>query len=189
MLVTTNRKQGGRGGVVTYDHLKNDLARYMRSDRNPEARFTTMLDLYRLPRDFPARSEIPTGTPGLAKVAALEAALKRDLPDSRFVPYIQLHEFEALLYCDLSQLSKHFSGGGSDVGFADLAREVAGMAPEDINEGDTTAPSKRIIKHVDIYKRSKVRVGAIAAAAIGLPSLRARCPHFDAWVSALEKLR
>lgn len=59
---------------------------------------------------------------------------------------------------------------------------------EKIDEEATTAPSKRIINHVPIYDRLKVRVGAPAAAAIGLPRLRAKCPHFNAWVSRLETL-
>ena len=62
------------------------------------------------------------------------------------------------------------------------------MAPEDINEGAATAPSKRIIRHVPIYERNKVRVGAPAAAAIGLNTLRLKCPHFGDWLSRLEAL-
>lgn len=69
-----------------------------------------------------------------------------------------------------------------------FAVEVQGIPPEEINEGTTTAPSKRIIQHVPVYERSKVRVGASAAAAIGLPVLRTKCPHFDAWLRQLEKL-
>jgi hypothetical protein len=65
---------------------------------------------------------------------------------------------------------------------------VAGFRPEEINEGATTAPSKRIIRHLPVYERSKVRVGAAAAAAIGLPALREKCPHFNDWLSRLESL-
>ena len=73
-------------------------------------------------------------------------------------------------------------------GCADLQREVGNLATEEINEGAHTAPSKRIIRHLPAYERSKVRVGAPAAAAIGLPALRAKCPHFDDWLTRLEKL-
>jgi hypothetical protein len=62
------------------------------------------------------------------------------------------------------------------------------MEPEEIDEGPTTAPSKRIINHVSIYDRLKVRVGATAAAAIGLPGLRVKCPHFNERVSKLDML-
>jgi hypothetical protein len=42
--------------------------------------------------------------------------------------------------------------------------------------------------HLPIYERNKVRVGAPAAAAIGLPVLREKCPHFAQWLAGLEKL-
>jgi len=34
----------------------------------------------------------------------------------------------------------------------------------------------------------KVRVGAPAAGAIGLPVLREKCPHFGQWLARLERL-
>jgi hypothetical protein len=69
-----------------------------------------------------------------------------------------------------------------------LRNEVRGLAPEEIDDGESTAPSKRIIKHVRQYEKSKPRVGAPAAAAIPLPLLRSRCPHFDSWIGTLEDL-
>ncbi|CAI8826952.1 protein of unknown function [Methylocaldum szegediense] len=106
--------------------------------------------------------------------------------DDRFHPYIQLHEFEALLYCDLGQLQRRIPGSESAI--TALAQEVAGLAPEDINEGADTAASKRIIRYLPIYEKTKVRIGAPAAAAIGLPTLRKLCLHFDEWVCKLEGL-
>lgn len=185
-VVLTNRKLGKRGGILDFEKIHGDLQRLMREDGHPEARFTTMVDLYALPPEFPGWEAAQRKTVPQERVAALEAALKANIGDSRFLPYIQLHEFEALLYCDLSQLQQRIAD--SERAFAALATEVRGMEPEEINEGATTAPSKRIINHVPIYDRLKVRVGAPAAAAIGLPALRTKCPHFNAWVSRLEAL-
>lgn len=185
-VVLTNRKLGKRGGILDFDRIQGDLQRLMREDSQPEARFTTMIDLYALPPEFPGWAEARQKIEPKERVAALESAFQAKLGDSRFLPYIQLHEFEALLYCDLSQLQQRITD--SERAFAALAREVQGMEPEEINEGATTAPSKRIINHVPIYDRLKVRVGAPAAAAIGLPGLRARCPHFNEWVGRLEML-
>src|SRR5262249_34587243 len=120
-------------------------------------------------------------------IAVLETAFQTEMRDLRFFPYIQLHEFEALLYCDLSQLQLRIPNSETAIGA--LSEDVAGLAPEEINEGATTAPSKRIIRHLPIYERTKVRIGAPAAAAIGLPALRERCPHFDSWVRGLEGFR
>ncbi|MFA5514998.1 MAG: DUF4276 family protein [Desulfuromonadales bacterium] len=185
-VVLTNRKMGKRGGILDFDKIRGDLLRLMREDRQPEARFTTMIDLYALPAEFPGWPEARRKNQPAERVAALEAAFQAEMGDRRFLPYIQLHEFEALHYCDLSQLQRRIAA--TEKGFAALAAEVRGMEPEEIDEGATTAPSKRIINHIPIYERLKVRVGAPAAAAIGLPALRARCPHFNAWISRLERL-
>jgi hypothetical protein len=56
-VVVTNRKLGKRGGVLGFRTIQGDLQRLMREDRRPEARFTTMLDLYALPSDFPGWTE------------------------------------------------------------------------------------------------------------------------------------
>jgi hypothetical protein len=158
----------------------------MRQDRQLEARFTTMIDLYALPLDFPGWGDARKKALPLDRVLTLESAFQKQLGEARFLPYIQLHEFETLLYCDLSQLTRRIDN--TEKAFSTLQKEIAGLAPEEINEGDTTAPSKRIIKHVPLYERLKVRVGAPAAAAIGLHTLRANCPHFSQWVSRLEQL-
>jgi hypothetical protein len=185
-LVITNRKLGCRGGITDYRKIRSDLVMRLKEDAKPEARFTTMLDLYALPGEFPGWVQANACAAAIQKVAALESALHADLADTRFIPYIQLHEFEALLFCDLSELQNRISGSGQAL--ANLARSVQHLSPEDINQGPTTAPSKRIINHVPIYEKTKVRVGAPAAAAIGLSKLRSKCPHFDAWIDRLESL-
>ncbi|NOT21876.1 MAG: DUF4276 family protein [Nitrospiraceae bacterium] len=185
-VVLTNRKLGKRGGIIDYDKIRGDLHRLMQEDPQSDARFTTMIDLYALPNQFPGWTEAKKLTHPQDRIKKLEESLKADFPDRRFMPYIQLHEFEALLYCDLSQLKKRLSG--SEVGLRKLEHEVKGIPPEEIDEGATTAPSKRIIRYAPTYEKSKVRVGVPAAAAIGLSALRNKCPHFNSWVTNLEAL-
>jgi uncharacterized protein DUF4276 len=185
-VVVTNRKLGKRGGILDFDKIKGDICRLMKEDRHGEARFTTMVDLYALPSQFPGWTEAQTKLHPIERVAVLEKALETELAEPRFLPFIQLHEFEALLYCDLGELQRRIAN--SETGISVLKTEVMHLEPEQINEGATTAPSKRIIHHVPIYKRNKVRVGAPSAAAIGLNNLRTKCPHFGNWVSRLETL-
>jgi hypothetical protein len=185
-VVVTSRKLGKRGGILDFDKIKGDLTRLMKQDDQPEAHFTTMIDLYALPKEFPGWDEAHRKTKPADRVTALEKALGDEFGRLRFVPYIQLHEFEALLYCNLGELQRRIIG--SEQGIADLMTEVAHLQPEDINEDSTTAPSKRIIRHIPVYEKSKVRVGARAAAAIGLANLRMKCPHFGAWLTKLENL-
>jgi hypothetical protein len=66
--------------------------------------------------------------------------------------------------------------------------QVGSTPPEEINDGDQTHPSARLEKHIPSYRRAKKRVGAPAAADIGLPILREKCPHFGQWLTSLEKL-
>lgn len=186
-VVITNRKLGKRGGILDFDKIRGDLDRLMREDRHADARFTTMLDLYALPAQFPGWTDARKQAVPSARVATLEAALAVHFSDRRFLPYIQLHEFEALLYCDLSELQKRIAD--SHKSLAQLSAEVNGLAPEEINEGPLTSPSKRIIKYIPIYEKLKVRVGAPAAAAIGLSLLRQKCPHFNTWIAQLESLK
>jgi len=185
-VVLTNRKLGKRGGILDFAKIQGDLTRLMHQDRQPEARFTTMIDFYALPPEFPGWAAAHQRNSPEERVAVLERALHAEFGDDRFHPYIQLHEFEALLYCDLGELQRRLAH--SEQGIAALQREVRHLQPEEINEGAHTAPSKRIIHHLPVYERSKVRVGAPAAAAIGLPALRSKCPHFNDWLTRLEQL-
>ena len=145
-----------------------------------------MIDFYALPPEFPGWAEARRKNAPVDRVRALEQAFYAQFGDVRFHPYIQLHEFEALLYCDLNELEHRMTN--SEGGIAALRREVSHFHPEEINEGAHTAPSKRIINHLPVYERSKVRVGAPAAAAIGLSALRSKCPHFNEWLTRLEQL-
>ena len=63
-----------------------------------------MVDLYALPSEFPGWDEAKGKTHPIERVAVLEKALETEFAESRFLPFIQLHEFEALVYCDLGEL-------------------------------------------------------------------------------------
>jgi hypothetical protein len=186
-MLLTNRKLGKRGGALNFQRLKGDTMRLMKEDANREARFSTMIDLYGLPADYPGWNEAVKKSKPADRVLELEKALAGEFGDSRFIPFLQLHEFEAFLYCDLTQVQSRIKD--SDKAIACLQKEVADFScPEDINEGEATAPSKRLINHVPRYEKLKDTVGAAAAGAIGLPVLRGKCPHFGQWLARLENL-
>lgn len=116
----------------------------------------------------------------------LERALFDDIRDARLIPYIQLHEFEALLFSDISKLAWFYSADRR--GIADLQKIRAGFpSPEDIDDGENSAPSKRIRRYVASYE--KVVAGPGTAQAIGILKMKAECPHFSDWVTKLERLR
>ena len=187
--VETSRKRGGtyRGGLSTYEKARRDIVAWMNDDRNPDARFTTMFDLYKLPKDFPDSEKAAlTGDP-YGRVKVLEGALGEDISDPRFIPYIQLHEFEALLLSDPHKLDSQFYYRGAEI--RRLVKMVSGFkSPELINDGNDTAPSKRINGEIPEYGGMKASAGPIVANKIGLSTLRLRCEHFGEWLGRLEAL-
>jgi hypothetical protein len=176
-----------KGGLNTYVHVQRYLRVLLAEHHRPDAWVTTLFDLYALPGDFPGCTEASVLV-GSLKAAALEAAFAADVAkfsaNRNFIPHVQVYEFEALLLSNPQALASFYPD--RVVGIAKLGMDVAGLEPEEVNDGPTTAPSKRIIKHVPEYEGQKATAGPIVAMHIGLEHLRKRCPHFHAWISVLE---
>ncbi|MDO5057671.1 MAG: DUF4276 family protein, partial [Lautropia sp.] len=93
------------------------------------------------------------------------------------------HEFEALLFTDLNVFKLWMN---DDAQIDELIQNTAGHAPEDINDGRDTAPSKRILHVMPAYQ--KTHHGPLIAIDIGLDRIRLACPHFDAWLRRIEQI-
>ena len=187
--VTTSRKEGRkhRGGLLKYEHSRRDISQWLKQDRRETVRVTSFFDLYGLPSDFPGYAEARRVQDPYKKVEILEIALAQDIGDSRFIPYFQLHEFEALLFCDPHQLAAEFDVREADIQkLVDVANHFGN--PELINDDPNTAPSKRIIAHIPAYEGRKSSAGPLVAEEIGLHRLRDNCRHFAQWVDQLEEL-
>ncbi len=188
-VVATSRKRGTKhtGGLSTYLKTKRDITLWIKQDRNPDVRFTTMFDLYGLPTDFPGFKFAAADADPYQRVLALEDAFRKDISDRRFIPYIQLHEFEALILSDPRQLDTQFENRAD--GIARLETMASRFpSPEHINDNANTAPSKRIISEIPEYQGSKVSAGPIVTEKIGLSTLRSKCAHFAGWLGKLESL-
>jgi len=183
-----------RGGIVSYRKLKNDLQRWMKQDNNDDSWFTSMIDLYGLNSisdEFPGYDEALQFNDPYKRVAALEKALyedvSRDINFCRFIPYIQLHEFEALLLVDPGKMTVEFPEHSNEV--EELAAQVKDYdSPERIDDGENTSPSSRIIALIPQYDGRKPSSGPIIADKIGLSIIKERCPHFKKWMEDLESL-
>lgn len=185
ILASTKRAKDGRkfkGGVTRYEPVRKDLRRLL-EDRGAAA-VTTMLDYYGIPEDFPGVSSLPRSGSCYDRVAHLEEALKRDLGDPRLRPYLSLHEFEALLLVSPVDLGTVLLDGGA----ADrLAAEVLSFrSPEEVDDGPETHPATRILRQIPGYR--KALYGPLVVERIGLDLLRRKCPHFDSWLTWLERL-
>lgn len=190
VIVSTNKKLNAQGGMSSYTHARTDLNLMRQS--NPDSSFeihtfTTMFDLYALPCDFPGYEEADAIVEPYARVNSLEQSFANAVNDSRFIPYIQLHEFEALLFCGIEHIVKIYPKCKKPC--EQLTKDLQKVGnPELIDNGPTTAPSKRIIKAIEgenKYKYNKPATGKSVTKEIGIDELRAKCPHFDEWIESL----
>jgi len=168
-------------GVSTYKKIKEELNSLLKD--SSAILVTTMIDLYRIPSDFPNKASVSSSTEYRDKVNQLEGHLSVDINKDNFIPYLQLHEFESLLFSEVSHFSK-IPGVGNKVNL--LNNVLNNLEPEEINELPNTAPSKRIINIIGKEYRKNVH-GIIVAKAIGLTKMREKCPHFNEWINKIEK--
>jgi hypothetical protein len=184
MIVQTSRDAQGRKrrGGGSWGKWLGDLRCLIAQQ---QGRFTTMFDLYGLPEDFPRWAECSITADTARRAEALENAMAEAVDDWRFIPYIQRHEFEALVLAAVDHLEQLLEGEGL-AGLQLLRNDIAGAAPEDVNDGTETAPSKRLKRFISSY--SKTLHGPLALEGAGLAALRAACPRFNAWVAKLEEI-
>ena len=184
ILAKTKRTKEGmtfKGGITNYFKVKNDINSLLQ-DTNSVC-VTTMLDFYGIPKNFPGMATIPKSD-CLSKVAHLEAAFAEDIKNPKFIPYLQLHEFEGLLFSSTKSIQSAFPTASK---IKDLdAIKAQFQTPEHINDSLETAPHKRLSGIFPGY--DKVFHGAIIAKHAGLASFRSECSRFDHWVTVLENL-
>lgn len=170
-----------KGGLSKYNQAKRDLLRLL-NDSSTEI-VTTMYDLFRLPKDFPGMTSIPNSN-CYDKTAYLEENFERDINDKKFIPYLQLHEFETFLFVSPEKFSSLFGNSNQVSQILEIRKEF--MNPEEINDGPQTAPSKRLMTIFPEYE--KPLYGPLATSYIGIQELMNNCPHFNDWVTRLRNL-
>lgn len=190
VLIAMARKKGKihRGGGRNYVPMKNDIVRFLKQERGTDVYFTTMIDLYAIHSGFPGREESEKyRNDPFQRVQFLQVAFGNDIHDLRFVPFIQLHEFEAILFADPNGFACFYEHAEKQIAHLhEIANSKA--TPELINDGQHTAPSKRVIAEFPDYEGAKRTVGPQVAGLIGLDTIRSKCPHFNSWITRLEGL-
>ena len=185
VVLKTRRMPGlptDKGGHISYARIRRELQRLL-GDTSAVA-VTTMYDFYALPRDFPGYETLPAGN-GAQKVAHLEAAVMKDLAQRRFRPYLQTHEFEAVLFAAPEAIVTWLSG--SEKQLLELQRvQQAFPTPEEIDDDPRTSPAHRIREQFPGYQKESA--GSLIAMEIGVQRICAACPHFDNWLAWLESL-
>lgn len=173
------------GGIVSWDTLRKQIVRHLNEGNSIVSLF---VDYYRI-RDsyrFPGWMDSKTIKNIYERMHYLFERMSLNMDEklrSRFVPYIQLHEFEGLLFSDISVFQNNFTK--NELNFSLLESAVnSADTPEEINNGPATAPSERLKKAVCGY--DKVTDGAFLALEIGLETIREKCILFNEWIERLE---
>jgi hypothetical protein len=179
--------QGGwkQGGIGNWAVINRNLRSLL---RDTSSYVSTMLDFYGLPDDFPGKGELLGSSDVYAAVEKLERRFAEEVNSPRFVPFLTLFEFEALVFALPRAVAEHF-------GLPRLEHVLQGIvddatSPELIDGGENTHPKRRLVELIDFpdaaYEAKSD--GPMIVQQIGIPAIRAACRHFDAWVGQLESL-
>ena len=177
-------QQTFKGGTIKLDKALNDIRRLI----NPKySLVTTFLDFYGLDKSFLPENYREDLEP-YEKIKLVEENLYEQVKNEKFLPYIQLHEFETFLFvdsevtvnnllnCRKSQLKSKLDG---------ILAEFNNN-PELVNNSPQTAPSKRIEKMYPAYQ--KPLAGTFVCQELGIDEIRKKCKHFSEWLEKLERL-
>ena len=199
-IVKIGSRRGGVKRLSCHDFC-DQIQRFLKDRRQPTV--TSFFDYYGLPHgindgwEFVGKAKAEVSFRGLdVTVQSIENELHRlavtglQLPNvsERFIPYIQLHELEALFFAEPQKMADIFEIPTLARRFADAVTECGSC--EEINDTPQTAPSKRIENLFSGYikGRSDLAHGPRLAEKLDLQTVRGACPRFSAWVTRLESL-
>lgn len=160
------------GGAINLDRIRSELRRMA----NSFDYVTTFYDFY----GFQGVAENETKE-------SLELKIKEHVHSSiqsKLIPYIQMYEFEGLLFASPNIIANNLKGANILEWSSEVLNEFGGN-PESINDNVETAPSKRLIRHTDYIKTTH---GPNIAKEIGVDEIRRKCAGFDGWVTQIEQL-
>lgn len=169
---------GYYGGDVTFKRYQTNANNLLVSD--PASIVTSLIDYYKLRTDFPGYVASGGIADKNARMDYLEQQITASILDDRFLPYIQLHEFEGILFSDIAGFQTYFPR---------LVGQVQHIInqypnPEMINDGALTAPSVRLRGLIG-RRYKKTFHGPLIALENGIGPVLAKCPRFTNWVDTI----
>jgi len=176
------------GGNCNWQRIRDMAEKALKQQKN--ALVTTFFDYYGVKtKKFPNWKE----TVGINKanvrerIEILESGMLEEIDSNlryRFIPYVQLHEFEALLFNNIEVFDEMFEFEQYDrAELLNIFNEFPD--PEMIDQGTETSPSHRLIKIIPAYR--KVIQGNAIAEKIGIEQIRQKNKHFNDWIEQLIK--
>ncbi len=174
-----------KGGLTKYQHLKTDIINCIFESN---VIVTTLIDYYALPKDFPEFEDSKKIVNKSERISFLEEAITHDIQNykkiefNNLIPYIQLHEFEALVFASLNGILNLYTDSQAKfTEINDILKQYTN--PEDINEGSDSAPSKRLRNLIPGY--NKIVDGIMIIEENGIENILKKCPRFNSWVNFL----
>jgi len=183
-------KPGQKGGDVRFSRVKKDLGVHLK--QRSDTYVTTLIDYYGT-KEWPGLELVPPKASPTQIAEAINGETKRQVnalfseqqAERRFIPFVAVHEFEALLFSDAGILADHLGIHESKV--ETVITECG--SPEAINNHPLTAPSKRLEALSAEGKFLKTTTGISVAEKIGIEKMRNQCPLFHEWVSKFEEIQ
>ena len=165
-----------KGGGLSYSRIKQEVLNLLRRQDNPYV--TTMFDYYALDTNFPGHNQLKAIPDIYKKVKHLEEKFKDDInsifSNNRFFPYIQLHEFESLLFSDINEIVKADPEWNQREALISSLSKIVNEYPnpEEINNSPSTSPSHRLAQILNLPKYRKVLHGTAIAKNIGIENVK-----------------
>ncbi len=190
--VQNETSYGYFGGVVNYPKLVQNIIKQL--EYHPFSYVTTFIDFYGLATiAFPFYEQVfEHSSDPYTQVAKLESILSHAVNNrKRFIPYLQLHEFEALYFADYERFLKIDPSWSKKQKHKILEIVEKNPNPELINNSYDTAPSKRLrnilhyhkVQHTDLYQNAMR-----GQASQVVDHMRYKCPHFNEWIKKILEL-
>lgn len=179
--IVIHTKPNFRGGMTKYSQLKADILQSL-SSSNSDMVVSMMIDFFRLPANVPRPDNYSELASDSEKIYAIERSIAEDINDNRFIPYIQLHEFESFLFANKTGFEYCY---GTEDKRCKLLYDIISEYnnPEEINSTPDGAPSKRMLSIIPEY--NKVIEGNLIILQNGIDSILRKCPRFRQWVEIL----
>ena len=174
--VGINDKQKNIGGNVSIARVVN----FLHNHSNMYNMLTTFIDFYGLKNK------------DNKKVSELEEEIKKEFyKDNKYknknlIPYIQMHETEALWFSDINAIIQVKNANKQQQeGLSKIIEKYKN--PEDINDSYETATSKRLENIFGNY--SKVIDGKGISNKISINIFIEKCPRFSKWINEITNLQ
>lgn len=181
-------KPGQKGGDVKFARAKNDIEKHLK--QRSDTWMTLMVDYYGIHSDWPGFNESKQERLHSCRAEIMNKATAQSIielfadyePKQRFIPYVSMHEIEALYFSDPALLAYKLGVKQREI---DMILTECGE-PEKINDNIQTSPSKRLEALFKGFK--KTVTGLDIARNMGIEPMRQACPIFNDWLKQLEKL-